>query len=351
MKKSPLKFVLCSIASLMLLAVARADRVELTNGSVIVGKIVSAEDGLFKIETDFAGTVIIHQDKIKSFSTDVPVNVGLKTGSAVLGRVEPAAGTLTVVAAEGTTTTKPADVAAVWTAGADSPEVRKLKEAAEKAKRKWAYEAAVGITGRTGQSERFSSALGFKATLESSEDKLLFTLAAEQAEENGTVTADRQYGSVDYSSLFSEKGLWYARTALEHDEIKELDLRSTTAFGVGRKLIKEEKQDLEVRFGLSYLYESYTNGNTFDSPGLDFGLIHSYTFSNGKIASLITYTPTFEDFGNYRVHFESAYEVPITAALWKLKLGVNGDYTSMPQPGIEKFDLLYFTSLILNWKK
>jgi hypothetical protein len=350
MKNSFLKFLAGSAAGLVLLASARADRIELANGSVVVGKIVSAEAGKFKVETDFAGTVEIAQDKIKSFSTDDPVNVGLKSGSAVLGRVEPVDSGLAVVATDGTTTTTTEGVTAVWAPGTDSPEVRLLKEEAEKLKRKWAFEAAFGMSGRTGVAERFSSALAFKATLESSQDKLIFAAAAEQARDNGVETANRQFGSADYSSFFAEKNVWYARTSLERDEIKDLDLRSTTAVGIGRKFIKEEKQDFEGRLGVSYLYESYTNGDTFDSPGLDVALIHSITFGTSKLTSALGYTPTFEDFANYRLHLESAYEMPLTASLWKLKLGITADYTSLPQPGIEKFDLLYFTSLILNWK-
>jgi hypothetical protein len=42
--------------------------------------------------------------------------------------------------------------------------------------------------------------------------------------------------------------------------------------------------------------------------------------------------------------------VPITASMWKLKLGLTNDYQSVPAPGVEKFDTLYYTSLILNWK-
>jgi hypothetical protein len=334
----------------MALAARAADRIELTDGSVVYGKIVSAEAGFFKVETTFAAAIVIKQDQIKSFTTDEAVNVQLGTGSTALGQVRAGDAGIVVAAPAGQLTAPTAQVTAVWRAGADSPETRKLKDAAAKAARKWAYEASLAINGRTGGSEKFAGALAFKATLESAQDKLIFMLQAEQAQDNGVETANRQFASADYSAFFSEKSLWYARTSLEKDEIKALDLRSTTAFGVGRKLIKRDIQDLEVRAGLSYTYESYANGTTFDSPGLDFALIHSYQFKNGKLANSLTYTPSFEDFGNYRVHHESTYEMPITASMWKLKMGISNDYTSMPQPGIERLDTLYFTSLILNWK-
>jgi hypothetical protein len=318
---------------------ARADRIELADGSVIVGQLVSAEGGKIKVATDFAGTIEVAQAKVRSFATDQPVNVRLDSGSTVQGRVEPASQGVAIVAANGSLTATPTNVTNLWRVGAKGPDART-----------WQYEAALAINGRTGGAEKFAGALSFKATLESREDKLIFALAAEQAEDNGVETANRQFASVDYSSFVSANNLWYARTSLEKDEIKQLDLRSSTAFGLGRKLVKNDVQDLEARIGLSYLYETYANGTDFDSPGLDVAFLHTYQFSNGKLSNTLTYTPTFEDFGNFRVHHESSYEMPITASLWKLKLGLTNDYTSMPQPGVDRLDTLYFTSLILNWE-
>lgn len=271
------------ILGLGLVATARADRIELADGSVIVGQIVSAEAGKLKVSTDFAGTIEVAQAKVRSFTTDQPVNVRLDSGSTVQGRVEPGGEGVSVVAANGSLTARPTGVTNLWQVGAKSPDART-----------WQYEAALAINGRTGGSEKFAGALNFKATLESPDDKLIFSLAAEQAEDNGVETANRQFASVDYSaSISGGKNIWYARTSIEKDEIKQLDLRSSTAFGLGRKLIKTDVQELEARFGLSYLYESYANGTDFESPGLDVTFLHSYQFTNGKLNNMIAYTPTF----------------------------------------------------------
>jgi hypothetical protein len=336
--------VLAAITFVLALATsALADRIELTDGSAINGKLLSAEGGKFKFETAFAGTIEVKLEAVKSFSTDAPVNVGLSSGSAILGTVARTDAGIRIDSGNGQVNSPTSGIAAVWVQGADSPEVRART-------RHWAYEASLAINGRTGGAEKFASALAFKATLESAQDKLIFVLQGEKAEDNDVETANRQFAGVDYSSFFSNKNVWYARTSIEKDAIKELDLRSSTAFGIGRKLIKKETHDLEMRVGLSYLYENYANGTKFDSPGLDLALIHAYQFKTGKLNNTLTYTPTFKDTGNYRLHHESTYEMPITASLWKLKSGVMNDYTSMPQPGIDRLDTLYFTSLILNWK-
>src|ERR1700710_2275601 len=157
---------------------AFADRVELTDGSVVIGKLLSADAGKLKVDTAFAGTIEISQDKVKGFTTDEAVNVQLAAGSTVLGKVGMTDAGLVVVANDGQFTTPTGKVTAVWRQGQIDPAVKKLQ-------RSWKYEAALAINGRTGASEKFSGALAFKATLASSQDKLVFDLAAEKADDNG----------------------------------------------------------------------------------------------------------------------------------------------------------------------
>jgi hypothetical protein len=343
--------ILAALAVFFLYATAaQADRVELTDGSVVIGKLLSAEGGKFKVETSFAGTIEISQAQIKNFSTEEAVNVGLAAGSAVLGKVEAAGAGIAVVASDGQMRADTAKVSAVWRQGGDSPETRALKAAAAKALRHWAYEASVAIAGRSGVSEKFGANLGFKATLASEHDKLIFALAAEKAKDNGVETANRQFGSVDYSAAFTPDNGWYVRSSLEKDSIKALDLRSTTGFGLSRKLKKTKVQDLELRAGLNYLYETYADNTKFDSPGLDITFLHSYLFKNSKVTNVLSYTPAFKNFNNYRLHHESGYELPLGASLWKLKFGVANDYQSVPPAGTERLDTTYFTSLLLNWE-
>ncbi|MDP2136470.1 MAG: DUF481 domain-containing protein [Candidatus Didemnitutus sp.] len=352
MKTTCQKILLGLTLSLVVVAPATADRLELSDGSVVFGKIVSAADGKFKVETTFAGTIEIGQDNVKSFATDEAVHVALAAGSTVLGKVESSAGGIKVVAADGQMSAATSKVAALWRMGTDSPETRAAKALAEKARRIWAYEASVAVTGRTGVSEKLNAAVSFKATLESATDKLVFALAAERADDNGVETANRQKASADYSAFSGVSGAngWYVRSEIEKDKIKQLDLRSTTAFGLARKWRKTEAQDLEARVGVNYLYESSVTGTNFESPGLDLALQHSYQFRTSRLTQALSYTPTFEDFGNYRIQHESALELPISASLWKLRIGVANDYNSTPVPGTANLDTTYFTSLILNWK-
>ncbi len=329
---------------------ASADRFELADGSVVLGRLVTAEAGKFRIETAFAGTIEIAQDKIKSFATDEAVHVGLAAGREVLGRVTPAGDGIQVAAPGGPLAAPVGRVATVWRQGADSPAAHKRKEEAARMARHWAYETSLAMAGRTGAAEKFGANLGFKATRENAQDKLILGFQAERARDNGIESADRDAGFADYSAFITEKNVWYARLALERDLIKDLNLRSTTGLGYGYKLIKSRTEDLEFRTGASYVYESYTNHTRFDSPGLDIALLHTRTFRNSKLVNSLTYTPAFKDFSNYHAHHESSLELPLVASLWKIKIGLANDYVSLPPDGAGRLDTTYFTSLLVNWK-
>ena len=329
-----------------------ADRIELNDGSVVHGKLLSAEGGLFRLETKFAGVMVIAQEHIKSFTTDEPVHVGLKAGTQVLGTVAPAGGGVAITAADGQMTAAPANVVAIWRPGSDSPEVRAAKEAAAKARRSWAYEASAAITGRTGSTDKFAGSVGVKATLEGAEDKLVFFGNVNRAEENGNQTANDWRAGVDYSAFFTGNNVWYARTDLTKDKIKAIDLRSNSAVGLGRKLAKTDRRDTEVRLGLGYIYETYTTGaRDFESAGLDVALLNEQMLGWAKMNNRITWTPSFEDFGNYRLVHETTFDLPIASGqFWKLRMGVNNDYQSQPPANVERLDTTYFTALILNWR-
>jgi hypothetical protein len=333
-----------------LVLTAAADQVELTDGSLIRGRILTVDGGKISIETSFAGTVSIALASVTHFTTDEAVHVSVGGSPAVLSRIESAPAGVRVAADGMKVATAPAQVAALWRQGAENPAEKVAREIMEKARRKWAYEATAAVTGRTGTSEKLNATAGFKATLASSRDRLILSVSGERAHDKGVKTADRNFGGADYSSFYSPDQGWYVRSALESDEIKALDLRSSTAIGFTRKLIRKSSQDLEFRSGASYLYEDYSTGKKFNSPGLDFTLLNTYNFRGSKLTTTLAYAPTFRDFSNYHVRHESALELPLTASLWKLKLGMANEFQSVPPAGVDKFDTTYFTSLLLNWK-
>lgn len=325
---------------------AVADVVETKNGARLVGKIVRIADGAIAIETDYAGTLAIKQSEVVSFSTDAPIAVRLASGTRFDGQVtgDPQ-GALQIAGADGTITTTTAKVAAGWAAGAKDPAVAALE-------RHWSYEAAVDVTGKTGNKEQLGTAAALRATLKTPEDTLQFYAAYDRQVSDGEKSADQLKAGVDYQNNFSGKTSWYVRDEGGFDRVKDVELYNVAAAGLGYDVIKKAKQTLTTRAGLSFRYEGYRNPTTDDvkSAGLDFGLAHEFTMENSKIVNRLSFVPSFEDFNNYRLTHESFYEIPLVAPSWKLRVGVSNDYNSQPGAGIERLDTNYFTRLVLNWR-
>jgi hypothetical protein len=325
-----------------------ADQVDLIDGSVVKGQILAVENGSVRIETTFAGALNIPLEQVKALSTEEPVNVSIAGGPSVLGRLGKAAEGAEAVADE--IAPAPADVTALWRQGAESPTERHLRELSEMDRRKWSYEATVAITGRTGAGDNVNAAMGGKATLASQHDRLILAARAERAEDRGVETANREFAGADYSWSLSPDLGWYARSSLEFDRVKSLDLRSSSAAGVSRKMVQTPVDELELRLGASYTYEKYSSDPDFNSPGVDVSVLNSFTHGTTKLNTVLAYLPTFRDSANYRIRHESALEVPITAAMWKFKIGVANEYQNVVPAGVDRFDTTYFTSLLLNWK-
>ncbi|MEO5958772.1 MAG: DUF481 domain-containing protein, partial [Opitutaceae bacterium] len=145
---------------------------------------------------------------------------------------------------------------------------------------------------------------------------------------------------------------WYVRDEGGFDRVKDIELYNVAAAGMGYDVIKEPKQTLTLRAGLSFRYEGYKNPGTKDvkGAGLDFGLAHELTLDNAKLVNRLSYVPTFEDFGNFRATHESFFEIPLTDPSWKMRFGVANDFNSEPGVGVKKMDTSYFARLVLNWK-
>jgi hypothetical protein len=345
--KKRLASILC-VAALLATTGAHADTVKTADGSILIGKILKVDAGNIEIDTAYAGVLKVKQSAVVSFSTDEPVNVRFKDGNTVVGTVAGDSGQVQVASASVSASGPIENVTDAWLPGEDSPEVRLMKANA----RHWTFEASADVLGKSGNSDNLAASLGFRAARITPDDKLEFYAAYARAEQDSTTTADQSKGGIDFQSIFSGKYSWYVREEIGTDKIQGLDFYSNTAAGIGYDSIKNERQILTLRAGLAYRYESYSNGisTTVDAPALDLAMIHEYTTDTWKIGNRLTFLPTIEDFGVFRLQHESYYETPLAVGPWKIRIGLANDYNSEPLPGKKKLDTTYFTKFVLSWE-
>jgi hypothetical protein len=338
--------VLWALLATSLSLTARADVVETRNGARLVGTVTGMDGTVVTLNTDYAGTLAIKQSEVVSVTTETPQFYRLSGGTVMQGTLQTnSAGQLLIAGQDGTITTQVANVAASWGPTGEDPAVATLR-------RKWRYEAGVDISGKDGNSQQLGTALSGRATLKTPQDTLEFYTAYNRQKSDGVKSADQFRLGVDYQNNFAGRTSWYMRDEGGFDRIKDIDLYNVAAVGLGYDAIKKLNQTLTLRAGLSYRYEGYGDPLAEDvsSAGLDFGLKHDLTLPNSRLSNSLTYTPAFDDFGNFRIIHDSGYEMPIAASQWRLRIGLANDYTSRPPVGREKMDTTYYTRLILNWE-
>jgi hypothetical protein len=346
MLKAPHSFFIGAGLFALLVNFCAADVVETKGGARLTGTVVEINDSAVTLKTDYAGELKIKQSEIVSVQTDERHVVRLASGTVMEGTLKTSPeGKLEISGSDGVIITSVDKVAATWEPGQKDPALAALEP-------KWTYEAAADITGKTGNSEQFGTAISGRAKRTGVSDVLQFYTAYNRQKTDGAVSADQFKAGIDYSNNFSGRKSWYVRDEAGFDRVKDIDFYNVAAVGLGYDFIKKERQILTGRAGVAHRFESYGNPASDDvnSAGLDFGVHHEYEFTNAKLVNDLTYTPAFDDFSNYRALHESYFEIPLLAPQWKLRMGVSNDYTSQPGAGVEKLDTTYFTRFVLNWQ-
>jgi small nuclear ribonucleoprotein (snRNP)-like protein len=243
-----------------------ADVVETKSGARIVGKIVKIDDGSVIIATDFAGDIKIKQGEVVGITTDAPVAVRLANGTRIDGKVSGGSGNLQVVSSDGTVSTTVDKVAASWAAGGKDPQLVALE-------RKWAYEATVDASGKSGNKSQIGTAGGVRAKLIGVNDTLVFYSNYDRQITDNQKSADQFKAGVDYQNNYSGQSSWYLRNEGGFDRIKDIQFYDVAAFGLGYDFVKQKRQTLTARAGLSFRNENYKNPGTLD---VQFGRYRSW---------------------------------------------------------------------------
>jgi putative salt-induced outer membrane protein YdiY len=216
--------------------------------------------------------------------------------------------------------------------------------------RQWGYEIAAGLNGKTGNSESLGTDISAKAELEGPEDQLRFYGRYRYSETDDQVRDDEAKGGVRYINNFTGDWLWYIRGEMGRDAVRDLDLYTEAAAGLGYKLIDEPNHNLVFLGGLAHRSEVYGSGRNESFPAMDLSLEHDYTWQWAKLVNTLGYTQSLSDMDQYTITHTSEIEVPVgDNKNWKWRAGVENDYDGAPNPGVESLDTTYFTKLVYTF--
>lgn len=329
---------LCAIGGGQVLA----DVVETKSGARLVGTITKIEGGTIFLRTDYAGNVKVKKAEVVGLQTEKVRFVRMADGTLKLGVLETADyGQIKVAGLEGGSPAPMSELTELW-----EPTDSELSQ------HRWHYEANSDVVGKSGNHEQLTTAFGARVRRIGGHDALQFYTSYLKQTTDAVTSADQFKIGVDYANNYEGRKSWYVRDESGFDRVKGIESSSVAAAGVGYDFVKNQRQVLTGRSGLSYRYERYSDPDTdrVNSFGLDLGLHHSVVFSDSKLVNDLTLVPAFSEFSNYNAVQESYFEIPLAMNGWKLRVGVSNAYNSMPGDNVEKLDTTYFSRFVLNWE-
>lgn len=349
----------CTLAILAFMANgAFAGTVHLRDGSVVHGEIKRLEAGQLTVITGFAGALTIPMEKIEGLATDEPMVIVFDNGDEIRGQLayQPNKGQRLTTNRLGVIPIRLENLVGVRAPGAPLPAEQKLAAIREQQANRWSGRLLLGVSGSSGNEESFDANLGIKAKRATQGERLYLSLEVARSRENSELTDSNVVASARLEHDVSERLFVFGKTEIESAEFENVDLRSTTAFGLGYFILKQEGQEFKVNLGLGYEYVQPETGTGKVSEailtlGWDYMLEVKdwFTFTHElTVVPKISNQPT----ENFRVDSVLGLEAAIgEASGWSVVAQYRHEYKSNPQePSVKELDTSYLLNLVRSFE-
>ena len=316
------------------------DKITLSNGDVITGKITSMAGGKVTIKSPLLADIIVPIASVSDLVTGESVTLKTKSGDVWQRRIVGIeGGSLRLEGGETSSLSldnlgminPPTHVDPSWT-------------------------GSLNFTGvsTTGNTETRQAGLAFDASLRSPTDRITVDAAwsygenkdrsAANASSSGYILTQRRVGGgLKYDYYLSDKSYMLATSRVFGDTIANLELRYTVGSGIGYTLIDDGKDLLLFEVGLSYFNESYrvvAAPNPTSTDYLAARVAYRYEHPLSDTTKLVHRAEAFPSLENKEdIYCQVTTELQTTLAKSMVATVTHVfDYDNTPSPGFKRGD-------------
>jgi hypothetical protein len=336
------KTLLILLAATLFGGTAVADQLIMKNGSVLIGKLISAEEGHVVFETPFSGETEIKAENIERFRTHSPVTLMLADGSIYKNKLVDATEEGTVARAEGEPPIlfQPEEIKYV------NPHPWKLGEGY-----KWFGDVNISVKQERGNTDTGETDSDFNSIWRSLEDRYTLFGLYEYDEANGDKNKNTwsTRGKYDRFRQESADDYYGMQVAFKYDEAADLDLRTTFGPYIGRQFYSSKVLTLAGELGLVYVDEQFEVKEDNDFWGGSWEVemtsdfiphVDFYINQNGILNS--------EDIDGVIVNTTVGLSVPVIYGI-KTSLEARYEYDGGAADDIDTLDSTYRFKLGYSW--
>jgi putative salt-induced outer membrane protein YdiY len=325
MKKSITLLVIVVMVSFIGINNILADEIRLKNGDKLTGQVVRMETDNLILKTNYAGEITITWQEVAAIKTDSLLKVVLKDETVLHGTPVPAEDgkmRLDPGKLEAPASFSLADIKAI------NPEPVKTVEITARAN--------ASVTNERGNTN--SDNYYFDGEFMARTKKNRYTIRGELTNEkaDGVTTSQNWLGYGNYSHFLTEKWYGYTATLFEHDEFKDLNLRTTLGVGAGYQFFETPLLNLSISAGLALVDENFDLAEDKDYPAGQWGINYNQYFFD-KFVQLFHVNTGFvslEDANDWFLKTRTGLRFPLYKGL-TATLQYNFDWDNQPSNAAE----------------
>jgi putative salt-induced outer membrane protein len=328
---------------------AAADRITLKNGDSLTGTVISSDDKVLLLKTEFAGEIKIDRGAIASIQTDQALNITLKEQGKVQAKVQAEGATARLSKPDGVVLS--VDPGAM-TALRDDASQRAWEREQERLLHPrlsdfWSGFVSLGIANASGNSKTTTVSTAASATRAAGKNKMALNFAQIYATQSTTApfgsTANRISGSFRIDRDLNARTFLYGINAYDYDRFLDLDLRAVLGGGLGWHAWKNPRGYLDLAGGGNWNREKFsTPSGALIRNSAEASVTQEFAYqplSKLKLFERVSFFPNMTETGEYRLNFDSTASVPILKWM-EWNVGFNNRYLSNPLPGKRKNDTI-----------
>ena len=344
-----------------------ADQVSLKNGDRLTGKIVSADDKVLTLKTEFAGDVKINRAAIVSIVSDEALNVTLKDAGTVQAKLGGGPDSIEVKKTGGETlNVKPEALTAVR----DAASQKAFERAEERLHHPrlndfWSGFLTLNVANASGNSSTTAISTAGSAVRAAGRNKLTLGFAQLYATQSTTYphgqTANKISGSARIDRDVNRRLFAFGVNAYDYDKFQNLDLRVVAGGGFGFHVWKKPKGFLDLGGGGNWNREKFSLPGAAGSSASPVAatLIRNsgeamvnqefgYLLGRVKLSERTGFFPNMSQTGEYRLNFDATASVPVMKWL-EWNVGFTNRYLSNPVFGNKANDTILATGIRLSF--
>lgn len=312
-----------------------ADRVVLTTGETLLGRVTAQTDESITLLHPILGEVTIARKDIAALElAHAPAPAGAD-------EAEPeGAG----AAASGVTE----DASLSLGQPADTPTIEPVPEAPAAA---WSARFELGANGASGNSDTSSFYFAFTGKREAERSLFTIDMNYRLATENGATTTNRFFDTLRYERRLAEDGRWsvFGQSTQEFDEFKDYNVRATGSAGLSHEAIRTERATLKLYAGVGAARE-FGGSDKSVNPFALLGAEHTRKINDHvSFSASGELEPRLDNVGEYRVHGKAKLDFDLNnSGSMKLSLGLEDEFDSDPGAA-KKNDFYYFAAIVYSF--